>query len=318
MVFGVLTSCLFLACSPISDSGPGSFGGSPNGSGGTLATGGIIEPYDSGVTIDDISVPDSGVVVNNHPKCSNPDPCACIRVGTIGIAGTWGNGNLFKSWLAAAKDAFQDLGDQVLTPDLLSDFQIIISQDLHNNCPSCPPPDTAGPVHLYTDAEIKALQDWIHQGNGFFSLVGYWGVPTAELTNINRIYAPIGLSYDETPILPTDSSKPSLPITSWFSYPDTAVITDGITAVGFNNGYPVAGSGNCLAKGSDANDTYCLLRTATYGTGHVVAWGDEWITYDSDWTRNTDYQVGQFWQNIMQYVSPVPNCKSIVPDTIVR
>jgi hypothetical protein len=68
------------------------------------------------------------------------------------------------------------------------------------------------------------------------------------------------------------------------------------------------------------------------GQGRVLAFGDEWITYTSQWTgagnpKASDpscqgnlpqdkYQMAQFWYNMIRWVQPNSACFTIVDSTI--
>src|SRR5688572_1142508 len=57
--------------------------------------------------------------------------CDCLRIATLGVSGTAGTSGVFVSWLDARSDfGAVDLGDAVLTPELLAPYQIILSQDI--------------------------------------------------------------------------------------------------------------------------------------------------------------------------------------------
>ena len=51
---------------------------------------------------------------------------------------------------------------------------------------------------------------------------------------------------------------------------------------------------------------------------HVIVFGDEWITYDSEWSQDQhpEYQVEQFWLNIFKWLSPSDECQ--VPIVVVK
>ena len=51
------------------------------------------------------------------------------------------------------------------------------------------------------------------------------------------------------------------------------------------------------------------LQVAQPQDGHVVVWGDEWITYDSQWQSVQDQQVERFWLNIFKWLSPPHVCQ---------
>jgi hypothetical protein len=42
-------------------------------------------------------------------------------------------------------------------------------------------------------------------------------------------------------------------------------------------------------------------------------WGDEWITYDSEWKDHPDYQVELFWLNVIKWLTPKAECQVAVP-----
>ncbi len=47
--------------------------------------------------------------------------------------------------------------------------------------------------------------------------------------------------------------------------------------------------------------------------GHVLVWGDEWITYDSEWSAHPDYQVQALWINVLKWLSPATECQVPLP-----
>jgi hypothetical protein len=232
---------------------------------------------DGNGTIDDVDVGQDGV-------------CDCLTIATLGIPGGSGVGDVFGGWLdTRSESGADDLGDDTLTPELLDRYQVIVAQDLHNQ-------------DAYTAAELDALQAWVEAGGGLLTLVGY-SSPT-ERTNVNQVLARFGLSYAAAPILARNGAK-SVPVTTWVEHPVTA----GVTRVGVDNGYEVEGSGATLA--SEAG--FDLLKAQKVGLGHVIAWGDEWITYDSEWKNNADYQVEQLWLNMIKWLTAERICQ--VPPT---
>src|SRR5690606_27364464 len=102
--------------------------------------------------IDDVDIGEDGV-------------CDCIRIATLGLAGQWGNGDVFAEWLSTrAVQGAASLADQVLTPELLEPYQVIVAQNV----------STIG--RTYGDSEIAALQAWVEGGGGLMTLIGYAGV----------------------------------------------------------------------------------------------------------------------------------------------
>jgi hypothetical protein len=89
-------------------------------------------------------------------------------------------------------------------------------------------------------------------------------------------------------------------------------VTDGILKIGVDNGYAVEGSGTSL--GTEGG--HVVLRAQALGAGHVLVWGDEWLSYNSEWVDHPDYQVERFWLNMIKWSSPAKTCQVPVPPTI--
>jgi hypothetical protein len=54
------------------------------------------------------------------------------------------------------------------------------------------------------------------------------------------------------------------------------------------------------------------------GSGHIVVWGDEWITYDSEWVDVQDQQVELFWLNILKWLTPAKQCQVAIPPSLIH
>jgi len=52
------------------------------------------------------------------------------------------------------------------------------------------------------------------------------------------------------------------------------------------------------------------------GMGHVFQWGDEWITYDSEWTAHPDYQVQLLWLNAIKWLTVQGTCQVPIPPSL--
>jgi len=214
--------------------------------------------------------------------------CDCLRIATLGIPGTSGKGNIFADWLSSRSDTpAASLNDQVLTPALLTGYQVIVAQDLSQI------------GRTYSAQEIDALEAWIRAGGGLMTLIGYRDA--SERTNVNAILARFDTSYGDQQILKRSGSS-SVPITEWLApHP----VIEGITQVGVDNGYPVLGTATTLARGGG----YDLLKVRQADQGHLVVWGDEWITYDSEWSSHPEYQVAQFWVNSIKWLTVARVCQ---------
>lgn len=216
--------------------------------------------------------------------------CDCLLIATLGVKGTSGQGDVFAAWLTARSDnGAADLADQTLTPALLAKYQVIVAQDVHKN-------------HEYSADEVAALEAWVKQGGGFMTLIGYSNA--GEAKNVNRLLAPYGMSYTDEQIL-QKSGNSTIPITNWTPHP----IDMGVTQVGVDNGYPVAGMGDVIATGGKWN----VASVQEIDKGHVFLWGDEWVTYNSEWNDHPEYQVQLFWLNAIKWLTVRDQCQVVIP-----
>ena len=133
--------------------------------------------------------------------------------------------------------------------------------------------------------------------------IGYADYPQ-EVDNINRLLSPYDMSYDSRPVLQKQGNQ-TRPITVWQTHPTT----DGISAVGVDNGYEVMGSRTFIAEEQNIS----MAEVYTAGNGNIFVWGDEWICYDSEWQNLSDYQVERFWLNIIKWLTPEDECQVSIP-----
>jgi hypothetical protein len=236
-----------------------------------------IDDDDNGI-VDDLDKDGDGV-------------CDCLHIATLGVPGTWGQGNVFKNWLAErSTNGATDLGSQVLTAELLAPLQVIVAQDL-------------GKLgRTYSADEVAAVKDWVQKGGGLMTLTGYGG--PEDLANPNALLAPFGITYESGGCLPGGGGY-TAPITNWADHPVSA----NVTQVGVDNGYPISGEG--LAVASEQNIT--MGRAVESQAGRVFAWGDEWISYDSEWKDKPQYQVERLWLNVIKWLTPPKQCQVALP-----
>lgn len=220
--------------------------------------------------------------------------CDCLLLATLGAPGEWGEGDVFDDWLDSRSDnGAAHLGDQELTAELLDGYQVVVIQDLRGR--------------EYSSAEVEVLEAWVAGGGGLMTLIGY-GSPD-ERTNVNQLLDPLGVSYGETQILAKDGSV-TRPVTNWFEHPTT----EGVTRIGVDNGYPVLGAGTVIAE----EDEHVVARAVVHSEGRAFVWGDEWITYNSEWEGDAaaDYQVERLWVSVIKWLTPVSECQVPIPPTI--
>jgi hypothetical protein len=91
-------------------------------------------------------------------------------------------------------------------------------------------------------------------------------------------------------------------------------VTDGISNIFTANGAQPEGSAGTSLAWDTGNRV--ALQVGTPSEGRVVVWGDEWITYDSQWADVTNQQVERYWLNILKWLSPPKVCQVPIPPTV--
>ena len=288
-------SCAALGCGDSADDGgaasvdaggtgenPDAAGGGGDGDGGLSAEvcNGIDD--DGNGFVDDIDVGGDGI-------------CDCLLIATIGIAGTWGEGEVFADWVMGKSDNgtthLTPAGqDPELTVALLAPYHVIVVQD-------------ASVLDAFSQAEIDAVNGWVNAGGGLMTLIGYGDA--TERVNVNSLLAPMGLSYGDAQIL---GGSPTVPVDdTWATHP----IAEEVTSIGMDNGYPVVDSGGGLVIAEEQGQVIGVAKAV--GLGKVFVWGDEWITYNSEWV-DPRYQVERFWLNSINWLTPQEQCEIDVID----
>jgi hypothetical protein len=309
------------------DSGEGGSGGSAatgSGGGGSAGTGtgGIIVGVGGGGTSGS-GTGGSGATGNGTPEvCDGTDNdangviddvdaggdgvCDCLNIGTLGHIGPWSNGgNIFATWLnARTPRGAVELADQVLTPELLAPLNVIVSLHVHTEAVSNR--DVTAPAHhAFDDSEVAAFSAWVRAGGGVMTTIGYFGDESAEVVNVNRLLTSIGMGYSTT------NFQLSNFVDTWVPHP----VTDGVRNIFTDNGVEPAGTGMVVARGQADRAALEVLQVEG---GRAVVWGDEWITYDSEWQDVEDQQVELFWLNILKWLSPPRVCQVPIPPDIPR
>ncbi|MGC4092816.1 MAG: hypothetical protein QM756_34015 [Polyangiaceae bacterium] len=243
--------------------------------------------------IDDVDVGNDGV-------------CDCLNIATLGTIGPWSSGgDVFAAWLNARSPmGAVALSDQVLTEDLLRPFQVIVS--LHVGTMEIAGNGKTVPAHhAFSDAEVAVFKAWVENGGGTMSTIGYFGDEAREVVNVNKLLSPLGVGYSTTKLDLNGF------VTTWNPHP----VSMGITSINTNNGVEPDDRGTTVAIG---NNQRLALKVNEVGKGKVVVWGDEWITYDSEWADLKNQQVELFWVNILKWLSPPNRCQVPIPPEIVR
>lgn len=227
--------------------------------------------------------------VKDDVDADGDNVCDCLRVATLGLHGEWGDGDVITGWFAERLELpVEPLDGEALSAERLAPYQVVLVRDVSTN---------HSPGLSFSESEVNALWNWVRDGGGLMTVIGY--SDAGEASNVNRLLEPFGLSYGSDQIVQGQGA--SVPVTEWFEHPLTA----GITQVGADNGYPAVGQGLTIA----ARDGFDLGKAASIGDGHVLLWGDEWITYEGEWRDDTTYQVERFWKNALRWLTRVNECQ---------
>ncbi len=314
-----------------SGSGANHGGGASNGSGaetgkdmshGGGATGNGSGNGSGGHLIISIGGSDSGGGSDSHPGDGTPEicdgvdndsngiiddvdaghdgVCDCLNIATIGHIGPWSNGgNVFKSWLNARSPlGAVELADDELTPDKLKKYQIVVV--LHAATTAIDHNGIIPAHHAFADAEATAFGAWVQAGGGVMTTIGYTNDEASEVVNVNKLLSTMGMGYSPTKLDLGGDVK------NWLPHP----LSDGITNIHTNNGVEPDGTmGMTIAHSGDK----VALQVSQAAKGRVAVWGDEWVTYDSEWADVDGQQVETFWLNLLKWLSPPTECQVPIP-----
>ena len=313
-----------------SGSSAGNGGASPN-AGGTAATGGVSAGASSagGSTSTGGTTAAGGASV----RCNSAGQCSCLHIAEIGRTGSFGTVSgqsgttLLQQWLNSTSTAQVDVLDQrvVLTPELLSNYDIVILQDLTDVVAYGAQAD----YWVYTASEIAAVSDWVQKGGSMMTLSGFFSDSTYEIAPTNQLLQFTAISYNPDDILAQNSCSDNLcycygnaiPISAWDS---TQALSHSITAVGAYRARSINAppSAAVVVKSGSSNVGVALQ----IGQGRVFAFADEWVTYKSQWDDSSlsqpavnysdplnpcygkmpsqVFQIAQFWYNVIRWLQP--------------
>jgi hypothetical protein len=298
-------------------SAAGSGSGSTNGSGSANGSGGIVinvggsseNGGSSNVgdgtpeTCDGVDNDSNGII--DDVDAGGDGVCDCLNIATIGNIGPWSNGgNIFEAWLDARSPiGAVALADEELTAEKLKKFQIIVV--LHAAPVKIESNGVVAPaLHVFSDGEAGAFEAWVRGGGGVMTTIGYTGDEASEVTNVNKLLGKLGMGYSASKLDLSGDVK------GWMPH----AVTEGISNIHTNNGVePDAAGGMTIATGGDGR---IALQVAQVDDGRVAVWGDEWVTYDSEWADVDGQQVEHFWLNLLKWLSPPSECQVPIPPRV--
>jgi len=270
------------------------FGGGSSSGGGRTRGDGTPEvcdgkDNDSNGIIDDVDAGNDGV-------------CDCLNIATIGHIGPWSNGgNIFADWLDARSPiGAVELANEEITAEKLRPFQVVVVLHVATTAAKTTPAH-----HAFSSAEVNAFEAWVRGGGGVMSTIGYTGDEASEVVNVNKLLSGLGVGYSATKLSLTGF------VTDWMRHP----VTDGVRKIRTDNGVEPDGAGDIVARGEDNR---VALQVAQLDQGRAVIWGDEWVTYDSEWTDVKDQQVELFWLNLLKWLTPPTECQVPIPPPLVQ
>lgn len=228
--------------------------------------------------------------------------CDCLNIATVGHIGPWSNGgNVFASWLNARSPlGAVALADEELTADKLKAFQIVVL--LHVATSEASNNGVVAPAHHeFSSAEASTFEAWVRGGGGVMSTIGYTWDERTEVVNVNKLLANLGVGYSTTRFDLGGN------VDMWLTHP----VSEGISRINTAKGIePDGPNGMTIASQNGGN---AALQVAQLDHGRAAIWGDDWITYDSEWADSQGQQVERFWLNLLKWLSPPSQCQVPVP-----
>ena len=334
----VLTSVALLGCANSEIVASGGTGGVTAGgaSGQVSGAGGTINlTIDTTASVSPSSSTDAAVI-SQVVGCDGGDGCTCppLNVAVLGKPGKWGanpNGDpdtALQDWLnssSAGTARVDNFTNRVtLTSDFLATYNVIILASLSDD-------SNVGPWWIYSDDEVAAFQAWIENGGGVISLTGYSSGD--EMAPSNQLIGFSGITYNNDGVWGSCidwticNCTQSNTLSDWVrTDPVISNLSTGVTLVGYENGHSInaPADGHVAATMTGTN----ALVGKLVGNGRVLAYGDEWITYTSQWTGVGDpsatdpscqgelpqdkYQIAQFWYDMIRWSQPSASCFRIV------
>ncbi|MGA7740865.1 MAG: hypothetical protein WBP56_26585 [Polyangia bacterium] len=274
-------------------------------------------------------------------RCDDAGNCnTCLAILSLGQPGQTGsstgdNGDTaaFQTYMNTQTNAKMTMLTTFtsLTDSLLNQYDVVILQALEDNV-------TSSQTWTYQASDIAALERWVNAGGAIIAMSGYGG-NSIEVKPLNQLLSFSGITYGTANTFTTcpdnlcSCADGSIPFNNWLAtYADNPAITHDLKKVGIFYGRPVNCSGStCQVFAADPSSGGGNVGVAqVVGNGRIFAWGDEWVTYTSQWgltptqwdnastypqcaghTAESSYSVPQFWNNAFKWVAPNAGCFTI-------
>ncbi len=228
---------------------------------------------------------------DDNVDAGNDGICDCLTIGILGASGFAPNAN-FEAWLEDQGSAVTRTlllnNPGVVTPAFLSQYDLVLVDRIER---------------ALAPAEAAALEAFVKDdGRGLITLIGYNfdnNNPAPERDRANTVLAPFGLAYQGgyfgNNVIPTfDQGHP---------------VGEGIFDVNFAGGITPVDIGK-----QGVSEVFATVQMNTAGIAHqtameggrVIVWGDEWLTFDSDWQGYVDVQ--DLWVNMVGWAKPQDFC----------
>jgi hypothetical protein len=227
------------------------------------------------------SLPGPGEVIipDTPPAVSTPAPSAteACQLAILGDPGSNPGAN-FAQWINARGPVVDrylvGTESQAFTLARLSEYQVLLLDNL-------------GPEAMIgiTPSELAT---WVQGGGRVIALSGYGDFPEVVATQ-NRLLEPLGLGFvSETPVWG--------PVTQFAVHP----ITQGLTSLTFVGGREITHELTDEVIMSLNDMAVPVGVVAVRGGGRLFLFGDEWVTFDSEWAALPE--IEQFWVNVFEWL----------------
>ncbi len=293
-----------------------------------------------------------------------PTNSICNNIAVIGEYGIWQAHGRFNQWLATHSSTCNKVDTLTIESDpnssnnwtaKLSNYGILIVLDVFHTAADIASFQSTrnywtygnfGSQRAFTDTEVNSASAWVRSGRGLMTVVGTAGVAN-EVVNPNKLLAKFNLGYgsDHAPewflrgISPASNCwiKNGNSKCPWEWMTTAPLSMANVPNLQVDSGFPLLALGSgpvALARPLLGSYFYSWGNvgmvvdsglSSPSASGRVVAWTDEWLTYDNDWVatsecpaiadastpywqNNLNSCTQRFWNNIVTWLRA--NCSS--------